>query len=257
MFKKIIVLIKQGLNLELEILKKIQTIFLGSEIKIISFDNFKKSDLEKIDLVITFGGDGTFIKAADLIDNSLIIGINSNPQKSEGALTSIDINEIDKLNLINLGNYDIIKKYRAKIKLNGKLIDEHPLNDIYVGTVSQFHCSRYKIKFKSYEEEHRSSGVIISTGTGSSAWFCSAGGEKFNHDDEKLGFIVREPYFGKRIFLPKLLKGYIEKEDKIIIESMRDYGGIIAISDAVYDFNKGDIVEIQLSDKLLNVIKLK
>ena len=257
MFNKIIVFLKQGLEIDANVLEKIQNIFFNSEIKVVSFNDLKKQDLKDANLIITLGGDGTFVKAANLIENTFILGINAEPHKSEGVLTSIDFSDLDKLGEISSGNYKVIKRHRAKVKLNGKLLDEHALNEVYVGATSQFHSSRYKIKFKDIEEEHRSSGVIISTGTGSPAWFYSAGGKIFSHDEEKLSFIVREPYFGKRIFIPKLLNGHIEKGDKIIIESMRNFGGILAINEATYDFNEGDIAEIELSDKPLSVIKLK
>ena len=256
MFNKIIVLFKQGLKVEAKTIERIQKIFSDSQTKIIAFNDLKKNDLTKADLIITLGGDGTFVKAANLAEDSSILGINAEPHKSEGALTSLDISELDRLEEIAKGKYEIVKRHRAKVKLNGNLLDEHAINEVYLGAASQFHSSRYKIKFKDIEEEHRSSGVIISTGTGSPAWFYSAGGKVFNHDEEKLGFIVREPYFGKRIFTPKLLNGHIENGDKIIIESMRNFGGILAINDSTYNFNEGDVAEVELSDKPLNVIKL-
>jgi valyl-tRNA synthetase len=47
------------------------------------------------------------------------------------------------------------------------------------------------------------------------------------------------------------------ENQKIIVQSTRDFGGIIAINDSTYDFNSGDIVEVRLSDKPLKVIELK
>lgn len=256
-FKKIIILLKKGLKVEAKVIEDIQRMSNSSEVKIIAFNDLKKSDLIESDLIITLGGDGTFVKAANLIENSFILGINASPKNSEGALTSLEIQEIHKLKEVFKGNFEVIHRHRAKVKLNGTILEEHAINEVYVGAASQFHSSRYKIKFKDMEEEHRSSGVIISTGTGSSAWFYSAGGKVFNHDEEKLGFIVREPYFGKRIFTPKILNGHIGKGDKIILESKRESGGIVAINDSIYNFNEGDIVEIELSDKPLKTIKLK
>ncbi len=254
MFNRIAILLKNDIKMESKIIEYIKKISNNSEVKIISFNDLKKDSLEDSDLIITLGGDGTFVKAANLIEDSLILGINAEPHKSEGALTSLDIKELEKLKEIFAGNFDTINRHRARIKLNRKILDEYASNEVYVGASSQFHSSRYTIKFNGFEEEHRSSGVIVSTGTGSPAWFYSAGGKIFDHDEEKLGFIVREPYFGKRIFTPKLLNGYILKGEKIVLESRRDFGGIVAINDSIYDFNKGDIVEIEISDKPLRVI---
>lgn len=257
MFKEIIVLMKQGLEINHGIIEKIKNIFHGSEVKIISFNELKKTNLMNSDFVITLGGDGTFVRAGNIIENSLILGINAESEKSEGALTGLDVSEIERLKEIAEGNYDVIERTRAKITLNGKVLEEHALNEVYIGAVSQFHSSRYKIKFKDAEEEHRSSGVIISTGTGSPAWFYSAGGEIFPYHEKKLGFIVREPYFGKRVFTPKILKGHIIEGEKITIKSTRHFGGILAINDSTYDFNEGDVAEIEISDKPLRVVKLR
>jgi NAD kinase len=257
MFKKITILLKKDLQIEEKVTDKIKEIFSESKIKIILLGNLTKNDLTDSDLVITIGGDGTFVRAANLIENSLVLGINSNPKTSEGALTSIAIDEIDKLKQVEENKFKIIERQRAEVVLNNKILDEKAINEVYVGTLSQFHISRYKIKFKDKEEEQRSSGILVSTGTGSRAWFLSARGKPFNPSEKKLCFIVREPYFGKRIFMPTLFKGDVLEGEKLEIESNRDFGGIIAINDSVYDFNKGDIVQIKLSEKPLKVIKLK
>jgi NAD kinase len=257
MFKKIILLMKTGLKIDAKLIENIEELSGQKDMKIIAFNDLKKEDLKESDLIITLGGDGTFVKAANLVENSPILGINVESHKSEGALTDLELKDIEKLKDLFSGKYSIQTRQRAKVKLNGKFIDEHALNEVYVGATSQFHSSRYKIKFKGNEEEHRSSGVIVSTGTGSPAWFYSAGGKIFSPEEDKLSFIVREPYRGKRIFIPKIIKGDLNNGEKLIIESTRDFGGIIAINDATYDFNTGSVVEIELSDKPLKAIKLK
>ena len=90
--------------------------------------------------------------------------------------------------------------------MNNKLIKELALNEVYIGAKSQFHTSRYTIKLNGDGEEQRSSGVLIVTGSGSNAWYKSAGGEPFPCEEKKLKFLVREPY-QKRVFKPKILCG--------------------------------------------------
>ncbi|MBS3091778.1 NAD(+)/NADH kinase [Candidatus Pacearchaeota archaeon] len=233
---------------------KLKDLLKNHDVKYIEYNKLNKKDLDCQDLVITIGGDGTFAKAANLIENALIIGINSHPETSEGALISLDINEIEKLSSILNGDFNISMIYRVQTKLNEKILDELAINEVYVGAASQFHSSRYKIKYKDKEEEQRSSGVIISTGAGSPAWLHSAGGKIFPRDEEKLSFVVREPYFGKKIFKPTILNGDLLKGEKLTFVSERDFGGIVAIGDSVYDFNKGDIVEIELSNKPLKTV---
>lgn len=257
MFRNIILVYKTNLkNHFFEKIQQIKSYFPGSNFLVMEYSSLKKEMLNDVDLVLTLGGDGTFVKAANLIENSYILGINAEPEKSEGALTTITLGEITKLQEIQKNNFQIKEFQRIDIKLNGKLLDEKAINEVYLGTETQFHSSRYKITFQNKTEEQRSSGILVSTGTGSKAWFCSAGGEPFDCDEKKLKFVVREPYFGKRVFTPTVLKGDLFENEKIVIESTRDFGGIISINDSIYQFNLNSIAEISLSKKPLKIIKL-
>lgn len=236
---------------------EIKKLLKDKNLLIVRYEELKKEHLNGKDLVIAYGGDGTFVRAGNLVKDSLILGINAEPQRSEGALTSINCNEIEALKEILNGNFKTIKRQRAKVLKNGIELNELALNEVYVGASLHINSSRYVLKFKGIEDEQRSSGVIITTGTGSAAWYKSAGGKEFSHEEEKLAFLVREPYFGKRIFIPKILQGDVLPKEKLIIEGKRDSGGIIAINYEVYDFNKGDIAEISLSENPLNVVVKK
>ncbi len=246
-------LTEKHLNVVEKIREVIEKVFSG-KCNVVNAKDLQASVFQNIDLVITAGGDGTFMRAAHFIKDILILGINSESEYSEGALTSIKENELDILREILKDNHKTIKRQRAKIIRNGVVLDKLALNEVYVGSKSQFHTSKYKIKFKNNEEEHRSSGVLVVTGSGSNAWYNSAGGKPFHYEDRRLAFLVREPYFGN-IFKPKILNGEIPFGEKIIIESKMHVGGVIAIdSNSNHDFNSGDIVEIEISDEPLNVI---
>ena len=227
----------------------------GKKHFIVHLIDLAKKDFEDVDLVITVGGDGTFIRTSHHVDNIPILGINLVPDKSEGFHTSLNPENLYLLKKILNGDYKIEEIQRIKVILNDQILKEHALNEVYVGTEKQFHTSRYKIKHGDLEEEHRSSGTLIATKSGSTAWYKSAGGKTFL-EKEKLKFLIREPYQG-RLFQIKLLEGEINKGEKVKFESTRDDGGIISIdSSKNYNFNKGDIVEVELSDKPLNKIKI-
>lgn len=259
MFKKILVVCsdkKTSEHLETKrivknilIKNKIDFLFLSSEV-------IKEKNFYDVDLVITLGGDGTFVKASGFVENQKILGINSDNKTSEGALTSLSSDKIDKLNEILAGNFSIINRERAIVKKNGLLLRGIVLDIIYVGTVSQFHASRYIISYKGNKEEQRSSGVLISTGSGSTGWYKSAGGKPFEYDSRLLKFLIREPYIGKNLFKPKILGGEIRDGEKIEIESTKDFGGIVVLDNDEYPFNRGEKIEVMLSDKPLKEIVL-
>ena len=256
MFENVLVVYNEKLSKKhLMTVENIKNLLEGRNISLVKSSELKESFFTNIDLVIAIGGDGTFIRAARFIKNDLILGVNSEPEYSEGALTSINENELDTLKEILSGKYKVIERQRLRITKNGLPLKELALNEVYVGASFQFHTSRYKIKLKEQEEEHRSSGVLIVTGSGSTAWYKSAGGKPFGFGEEKMAFLVREPYSGERVFKPQILKGEIKKGEKIIFESKKDHGGVGVIdSNTAHDFNKGDLFEIELAENPLKVI---
>lgn len=234
-----------------KLIEKLDLDYVSVEVR-----NLKK-DLFNVDLVITAGGDGTFIRAASYLKETPILGINSEPEFSEGALTSLDDSELNILKEILKGDYSILKRQRIKVILNGKELDQLALNDVYVGSTTHYHSSRYVIDFKGNQEEQRSSGILFSTGSGSSAWYKSAGGNIFDANEKKIKFLVREPFSG-RVFQPKIIREEILEGEKVKVISKRHEGGVISLDSNFHsDFNIPDKVEIQLSEFPLKVIVRK
>ncbi len=216
----------------------------------IYYSDISKNFFIERDLIITIGGDGVLIRVSHFIKDNLILAINSDIKSSEGAMLCDDLDYIE--DIFN-GNYKIKKIVRGGIILNGKEVEELFLNEVYVGCENQFHTSRYIINYNGKMEEQRSSGILISTGNGSTAWYSSAGGEKFNYYDEKIKFIIREPFFGK-LFKPSIFKGEIDF-DNFSVLSKRNYGGCIAIDGCVvYPFNNTESMKVLISKHHLNLI---
>ncbi len=222
---------------------------MNKECEIVNVRDLQNSVFEDKDLVITIGGDGTFIRASGHIKETPILGINSESKLSEGALTSINEKQTDLIKDIKK-NFKIKKLERIEVRKNGVTLDKTAVNDVYIGSKSQFHTSRYKIEYGDNIEEQRSSGVLISTPSGSHAWYKSAGGKPF---EKNLRFLIREPYFG-RLYKPEILKGEI-KNNPLIVESKRHSGGIIALdSNFTYSLNYGDKIKVGISKYPLKVL---
>ena len=253
MFNKILIVYSEKESKNAKVINQIKKILNKKIKKIVCVRNLQFNLFKDIDLVITIGGDGTFIRAASFIKQTPILGINSESKTSEGALTSINESEINSISKI-LENPKIIKRKRIEIEKNNVILDKLALNDVFIGSQNQFHTSRYEIKFNNQKEEQRSSGVLIASGSGSSAWYKSAGGEIFNYNSEDLHFIVREVYKG-RIFNPKIIKGKIKPQDNFEIKSKMHNFGVIALdSNNIYEFRFGDTCKIKISKIDLNVL---
>lgn len=255
MIKKILIVYSEKLsNKHLETVEKVRKILQNVETHVIRANELTERCFQDIDLAIAIGGDGTFIRTASFMKDQLILGINSEPENSEGALTSINEDELNFLEEILKDKFKILQRDRIVITQDGKEISELVLNEVYVGAEHQFHTSRYNIKISSHEEEQRSSGILITTGSGSNAWYKSAGGQPFKYDSKKLKYKVREPFIS-RIFKPKLTDGEIDSHEEVIIVSKRHAEQIISLdSNKIYPFGFDSKLKVHLSTHPLKVI---
>ncbi len=209
-------------------------------------------------LVISIGGDGTFIESSHLItDDTLILGVNSDPFHSEGAHTSATRKNFEqKMRKILDGDFSVEKWSRLEIATSHKKNRVLALNEVYIGAAQLYNTSKYWLFANKTWEEQKSSGIIFSTGCGSTAWYSSAGGRPFSKTSKEGRFIVREPYCG-HLICGRTINGIIKEKDCVQVKSnMRD--GMIAIdSAAVFPFPKNKIIKIKVSDKPLHVIVFK
>jgi len=97
----------------------------GRQVQVTRDYQLTDKDFENKDLIVSLGGDGTFLKTASMVKmNTLpIVGINTDPARSVGHLTSIKIpfeyrnKEIPQLmDYINTENFRYI--YKQRILLN-------------------------------------------------------------------------------------------------------------------------------------------
>lgn len=70
----------------------------GRDVKVQRDYMLTEADFEKVDLVCSLGGDGTFLKTASMIKSNRlpIVGVNTDPARSIGHLTSIPVPYADK-----------------------------------------------------------------------------------------------------------------------------------------------------------------
>lgn len=135
--------------------------------KVFSIDNFKKD----VDIAVSIGGDGTFLKAARYYSksNTPILGLNVGRL---GFLTQAGKDEIDSV-IEKLQSKDYTIENRIMLKSGLKTA----LNDIVVKGANPNRTSTLTLyinnkKLCSYVAD----GLIISTPTGSTAYSLSAGG---------------------------------------------------------------------------------
>lgn len=147
----------------------------------ICLDGIEKFDGDDFsaDFVISMGGDGTFLMAANRVGSKQIpiIGINMGRL---GFLADINSNDIDtELGAIIRGEYNIEERTVICIESDGKPLvpDNCALNDIAI--LKRDNASMITIDAKINDEElttYEADGLIVSTTTGSTAYSLSVGG---------------------------------------------------------------------------------
>lgn len=160
-----------------------------------------KEDLLPFNLIIILGGDGTILKTCKYITTQEVILINSDPEHSEGVITDFPLPKVEQLSYILDGKYKTKLRQRMEVKVNNSQVEDAVLNEVYFGSGKACMISKYEIQYDGKKETQRGSGVIISTGTGSTAWYHSAGGNEFDPEEETAKFLVREAYNKEKLNL--------------------------------------------------------
>jgi NAD+ kinase len=180
------------------------------------------------DLIVTVGGDGTLLDVSHHLSADVpLLGVNSDPANSVGLLAAAQVQNLPAvLDKIAQAELKPRKVARLRLCINGELYPVLALNDVLVSHSNPAATSRYNIGIASLREQHKSSGIWIASAIGSTAAMRSAGGCAVDIDDDRLQFLVREPY---EVEVRKQLRGgFLDGSQTFeVISEMR--GGCIYI----------------------------
>jgi NAD kinase len=203
------------------------------------------------DVVVAVGQDGLVANVAKYVGAQPIVAINPDADRWDGVLLPF---QPRNARVAVARVLDAVAKVREITLAEARLGDGQRLlgfDDLFVGARTHVSAS-YTIRCGEQEELHSSSGVLISTGAGSTGWLSSvfnmaagvaafAGGAlaplpacaapKLAWEDPRLVYVVREPYLSRTTRV-KLVAGMIEPGASLVIESRMPTGGVI-FSDGV------------------------
>jgi len=152
------------------------------------------SSLPRADLVVTVGGDGTFLAAASAVREQAMLGVNSSPSTSTGRYCGSTLATFAAALDAIVEGAAPTPLVRIQIAVEGTSLPALALNDVLFANRSPPCSSRYALTVGETVELQLSSGIWIATASGSSAAIRSAGGEPMGHGDPRLQLLVREPY---------------------------------------------------------------
>jgi NAD kinase len=124
------------------------------------------------DFVITLGQDGLVANTLKYLNGQPVVGVNPDPERWEGQLLPFRVPDLPQL------MPEVVERKRplksvtmARAALNnGQTL--YAVNDLFIGPKSHS-SARYLLRWGETSETQCSSGVIVSTGLGSSGWLKS------------------------------------------------------------------------------------
>ncbi|MBS3133345.1 NAD(+)/NADH kinase [Candidatus Woesearchaeota archaeon] len=226
------------------------------DFKCVNREMLTKNQIRNKDLIISVGGDGTFLRTAHLVDKTPVFVVSSDVNYNEAFYGRATIKDFErKIKLILNGKSKITKLPRLEARINKKKVPMLAVNEVFVGSRHPYHTSRYILKVKGKSELQKSSGVLVTTRTGSSGWAKSAAKKKLSIPKTGFGFVVREPYIG-RLTKSKLLLGSLSAKETLRITSLNHQGVVVVdSSEKEFGFVDGDKLEVKVSKKPLNFVE--
>ncbi|WP_310831696.1 sugar kinase [Paenibacillus pedocola] len=231
------------------------------------------------DTVVVLGQDGLVANTLKYLREQPLIGVNPDPQRWDGVLLPFTVKDL-RLLLPDIfrGRREVREVTLAKAELNdGQSL--YGVNDLFIGRKTHV-SARYLLQLSGTAEQQSSSGIIVSTGMGSTGWLRSvlagaagiarsaagiglatpeaaaglAGADsegRLAWDHPHLYFTVREP-FPSRTTSAGLVFGQIGSNQPLRIISQMPEDGVI-FSDGVesdfLEFNSGVEAVISLAEK--------
>jgi NAD+ kinase len=197
----------------------------GFDVRVVA--GLRRRDARESDLIVTIGGDGTFLRASHCVesptaDSALggeaagldgpvkhadavaaalalpdhgtpMLGVNSSPETSIGFFCAATAATIEAwLNRLRRGEIQTSPLWRMAVSIDGRRVDDLALNDVLVAHRVPAETTRYTLSVDGASQRQKSSGVWIATAAGSTGAIRSAGGDIQDLDDRRVQFRVRE-----------------------------------------------------------------
>ena len=210
------------------------------------------------DVVVALGQDGLVANTMKYLDGQPIIGVNPDRHRWDGILLPFEPRDVSALVpevMLDQVAHKVVTMAEASLSDGQRLL---AVNDLFIGPKSHT-SARFEIELGERKEVQSSSGLIVSTGLGSTAWMKSvvmgslAIASEFAHpartqsyapapwDASFLQFAVREP-FPSRSSHATLVFGRVDSEHQLKLRSFMPESGVIfsdGIESDYVSFNSG------------------
>jgi NAD kinase len=225
------------------------------------------------DVIVALGQDGLVANTLKYLDGQPVVGVNPDPSRWDGQLLPFKVGDLGKvLPEVFQQRRPTQQVTMAQAVLNNGL-KIFGVNDLFIGPKTHG-SARYRIELGPVAEDHSSSGIIVSTGLGSTGWFKSlltgavaitqsrfATGAQpapknrvesaFDWDASYLCFTVREPFPSKTTSASLVFGKITPNQSLTLISHMAENGVIFSdgIEQDFLEFNSGTRAVISLAKR--------
>ena len=239
-----------------------------ARVQVLDRDYISNYIFAKDDIVVAVGQDGLVANTLKYLDGQPLIGVNPDPMRFDGVLLPFkpdDVELIVKEVLNKNRSFKEITLAKATLNDGQSLLG---VNDIFIGQKTHV-SAQYILNQNDKNERQSSSGIIVSTGLGSTGWFKSilAGAskistgcsgkevelrqkEEFRWNSDFLYYTVREPYPSKWTS-DTMVFGKIDKTNSLKIQSLMPENGVIfsdGVEEDYIEFNSGNEAVISIAN---------
>jgi NAD kinase len=244
---------------------------LGLPLKTLNRSFLPNFDFARCSAIVVIGQDGLVANTAKYACGLPIVGVNPDEQRYDGVLLPFTVKNARRAVQQTIqGRHRHRSVTLAEVNTNDgqRML---AFNDFYVGASSHI-SARYTLEVGGHLESQSSSGIIISTGAGSTGWLSSlfnmtAGFAKafghgdierlqMNWEDRQLAWAVREPFRSKQSGV-ELVAGTLGAGEELVVGSQMPAKGII-FSDGVeadgIEFSSGTIARFSISGQTAHLV---
>jgi len=221
--------------------------------------------------VVVVGQDGLVANTAKYVGDLPIIGINPDPARFDGVLLPFSATQARPV----VGRVLESKHRSRSVTLAEATLNDGQrmlaFNDFFIGCRTHV-SARYTLEVAGRAEPQSSSGILVSTGAGSTGWLSSVfnmaagvgqlvgshgeGKVQLPWEDRRLIWAVREP-FASRHSQANLIAGLLPEREQLVIESLMPSEGVV-FSDGIegdfLQFNSGTIARIGVAEQRARLV---
>lgn len=244
-----------------ESLRTIRAAFPGAAT--MARDDLSLDSSRNADLLIALGGDNHFLFVTHHCGATPVLGVNSDPAGSEGALTCCTADTLARnAAALRAGEYVREAWPRLQAEINGRPFAA-ATSEYFFGETKRMFMTRHRLRLGERTEMQRGSGFLVVTGAGSTGWYHSAcrfalpGGDVFPKTNREARFLMTEPYHG-RLSGYAMAQGTLRAGETLEIVSLNDNAGIAtADSMETAPFPRGAVAKIRVSGESVSVVRLR